>query len=1101
MVDLRLAFMNHKLVRVFLLSCMGVFSFFIGTTVFAEEAQADPKISILMPLLSIALFSIMCVIIHQTWFKDESKFEKILSTKKGTVLGLILASGFVLRIILAATNQGYVNDLSLFHYWGNYAYNNGILNLYQGDFFLDYPPAYMFVLYVLAWLQDLFNIQYGSAGFLILYKLPAIVCDLISAIFIYKISLRKYSVSVSLGVMLLYWMNPAVILDGAVWGQVDSIFALVLVVSIYYFTNRNIVAGSIMFALTALIKPQAFIFMPIVLLVLWYEKRWKSVGISAVYGFGTFLIIGLPLFLKGEGIKQLIDLYTGTLTSYAYGSVNAFNIYSLFGFNWVELNTLFLGIPLKTWGNLGIIAAVIYAAWIGLRSKLKYEHLYFIAAALIGIVFVFVTKMHERYMFVILLLLIMSYLQVRDRRLLHVFYGFTITNMLNFYDVLAFSPQTTFVPNDGVAILCAVGNIVLICYMLYIGYDLYIANRQKLTYVRDEKQVMQDHNDLIKDEFMDNESFQAPKRWYHIGMTKKDWLIVAAVTVIYGIVAFTNLGDMKAPKTVWYPEKEGSSVVLDLGKIETIGRITTFGGVGSGEYTYSYADELGNWSNTTTVTADHVSVFAWHEENMSQQARYIKITAQKQGFRIHELAVYALNSDLPLNVSIVTELSDPNGSKLIDEQGLAQYHHAYMHGSYFDEVYHARTAYEHIEGLVAYESTHPPLGKLIIALGIQLFGFGPFGWRFMGTLFGVLMLPLIYFMAKAICRKTIFATSAIVLFAVDFMHFTQTRIATIDVYGVFFIMLMFFFMNQYMSMNFYREKLVNTWIPLGLAGLAFGLGVASKWIAIYGGAGLAIMLIIVLWRRYAEYRAAKAILSQSTKSLQEGYLKQLKKITSTFVPYTFATLAICVIFYIVVPVVIYALANIPVLRPLPTGYTLQALIDYQVNMYNYHSHLVSSHPFSSTWWEWPFMKRPVWYFVDSGLPEGLRSTIAAFGNPLIWWTGVFAMIATIFISIRKRQYMVMTLFIAYGSQYIPWMLVPRETFIYHYFAMVPFMILSIAYIMDYLVQKYTWAKMGRIIYIAVAVLLFVLFYPALSGAVVSQSFIEQYLRWFPSWLF
>ena len=50
-------------------------------------------------------------------------------------------------------------------------------------------------------------------------------------------------------------------------------------------------------------------------------------------------------------------------------------------------------------------------------------------------------------------------------------------------------------------------------------------------------------------------------------------------------------------------------------------------------------------------------------------------------------------------------------------------------GDVFDEIYHARTAYEHILGMKPYENSHPPLGKLFISLGILAFGMNPFGWR------------------------------------------------------------------------------------------------------------------------------------------------------------------------------------------------------------------------------------------------------------------------------------------------------------------------------------------------------------------------------------
>ena len=162
----------------------------------------------------------------------------------------------------------------------------------------------------------------------------------------------------------------------------------------------------------------------------------------------------------------------------------------------------------------------------------------------------------------------------------------------------------------------------------------------------------------------------------------------------------------------------------------------------------------------------------------------------------------------------------------------------YMNGTYFDEIYHARTAYEHLHQIEPYESTHPPLGKILISIGIYVFGLNPFGWSIIGTLFGVGMIPIMYVFAKRMFGRSEYALIAAFLLTFDFMHFAQTRIATIDVYGVFFIMLMFYFMYRYTTLSFYREKLWTTLIPLGLSGLFFGIGAASKWIVIYGGAGL-----------------------------------------------------------------------------------------------------------------------------------------------------------------------------------------------------------------------------------------------------------------------
>ncbi|MNV33084.1 putative dolichyl-phosphate-mannose--protein mannosyltransferase [compost metagenome] len=148
------------------------------------------------------------------------------------------------------------------------------------------------------------------------------------------------------------------------------------------------------------------------------------------------------------------------------------------------------------------------------------------------------------------------------------------------------------------------------------------------------------------------------------------------------------------------------------------------------------------------------------------------------------------------------------------------------------------------------------------------------------------------------------------------------------------------------------------------------------------------------------------------------------------------------------------------------------------------------------------MKRPVWFFSGSeGLPQGQVSSIVTMGNPLIWWTGIFAMLATLWITLKRKDKTLYMIWIAFFSQYVPWMLVPRETFIYHYFAMVPFMILGIVYIMKLLDSKYPEARYVSYVYVAVALLLFVAFYPVLSGMQVSGNYVKDMLRWFPSWVF
>ncbi|MNJ33670.1 putative dolichyl-phosphate-mannose--protein mannosyltransferase [compost metagenome] len=496
---------------------------------------------------------------------------------------------------------------------------------------------------------------------------------------------------------------------------------------------------------------------------------------------------------------------------------------------------------------------------------------------------------------------------------------------------------------------------------------------------------------------------------------------------------------------------------------------------------------------------------------------------EKPGISLHEMVFYeaGLNGGDPQPISIagIYEETDEGTASdrsalLFDESSTSVYQPGFFNSTYFDEIYHARTAYEYWHRLPPYETTHPPLGKLLIGFGMQLFGLNPFGWRIMGTLFGAAMLPLIYRFALQLFGQRKFAVMTMVLLAVEFMHFAQTRIATIDVYAVFFILLMFYGMNRYFNMSFHKQSLGKTLIPLFWSGLFFGIGISTKWIVIYGGAGLAIMLFLSLHARYKEYAAAKRSLRAATNGAELGHPEHpehpehkelFHRIEQGFWRNAFITLGACCIFFVLIPATIYTLSYIPALAATEGGFHLGNLIQAQKDMFDYHSRLVGSHPFASPWWEWPLMKRPVWFYSGQGeaggLAAGMVSSIVTIGNPLIWWTGIVAMAAAFWLTLKRRDAGKYVIWIAFLAQYVPWMLVTRETFLYHYFAMVPFVIVAIVYVGSVAEQKWPRFRFVRYAFLGAAVLLFAMFYPVLSGMEIPSGYVEHVLRWFPSWIF
>ncbi len=413
--------------------------------------------------------------------------------------------------------------------------------------------------------------------------------------------------------------------------------------------------------------------------------------------------------------------------------------------------------------------------------------------------------------------------------------------------------------------------------------------------------------------------------------------------------------------------------------------------------------------------------------------------------------------------------AESRDAALCDEQALCPAEYSIENSTYFDEIYHARTAWEHLHGIWPYEISHPPLGKLILGLGIQLFGMTPFGWRFSGTLFGVLMLPVMYLLLKRLFGGSAVPALGTVVFAADFMHFAQTRIATIDTYGVFFILLMYYFLYIWLAEG-------RLW-ALALSGLSFGLGAASKWICIYAGAGLAVLWLLHWAERFAgEGRAAFPRFAKNA--------------------------AFCLLFFVALPGLIYYLSYLPYGRaqgaPLFSRAYLGVVLDNQRYMFSYHSGLVATHPYSSKWYQWILDIRPILYYMESGA-HGERIRVSAFVNPMLCWAGLLALFVLLYMAAFRRDKRAGFLLIGFLAQLLPWVFIDRLTFAYHYFPSAAFLVLALGYVFALMRDgRRNWLMYAGGFALA-CVLVFAMFYPELSAHPVNPGAADRFLRWLPTW--
>ncbi|MGI6175295.1 MAG: phospholipid carrier-dependent glycosyltransferase [Christensenellales bacterium] len=1006
----------------------------------------------------------------------------------------IMAVALVIKIVLALMTQGHQTDIACFKGWASLT-GEGLSNFYTSGVFTDYPPGYMYILALINVVKTLFGIPDSSRLFILLLKLPAIIADLLSAWLVYRAASKKLGKTGALPLCMLIALNPVYILNSSLWGQIDSIMVLFCVLAIYLILRQKTVLGCVAYTAALLIKAFSLFFLPVIGLLLIYEivRNRKKGFLRVLLGVGLsvalFLLAMLP-FKGDQPFFYFTDKYIGTATSYPYASINAFNLMSLLGGNWQSDGMMILGAEAKVLGYTGIISIILFTVWMFYKTRDRLEKTTFlIAAFMITGIYVLGHYMHERYNFPVLLLLILAYIEMRDKRLIALFAGFSATQLVNAAIVLE---KMHFDSADPILLIGSAINILLFIYLCVV-----CASHVKGTKLKPPKQ------EACEVKPAPPIYMPRPKK---LGMTRKDMLLMLLLTAVYAAVALINLGSTVAPETYYRTDKAKQAVIIELDSVYEIGEFRYFEGIGDGELILGASEDGVVFQDVGTYEQEYSSMYKWQMHTLDHvRAKYLRIEAQTAKIWLYEVAFADQEGNLLPIIYIEGDESLHDGSAvghLTDEQHMVPALYSYENSMYFDEIYHGRTAFEHLNGISPYENSHPPLGKLFIASGIALFGMNPFGWRIMGTLFGVAMVPLLYMFGKRLFRRTRYAFVTAFLFTFDFMHFVQTRIATIDSYGVFFILIMFYFMYKfYASTNYNTQPLRKCLLPLGLCGVMFGLGIASKWIVFYAAAGLAVMFFTYLYKRHKEYTYALHHVGQEDTTAKDHVLYE--GIIHGFHRKTGQILLFCILFFIIIPTAIYFASYAPYWMVVEgKQYDLEGVWGVQEFMFSYHSKLTAGHPYSSQWWQWPFNIRPTFFYSNTNLSESMTAGISTFGNPIVWIGGLIAVIGVFILTAKgrfKRDTGIFLMFTGIASNYLPWVIVTRATFTYHYFATVPFLVFAIVYFIRYLEKRYVKLRWLSYTVMGAVLLLFCIFYPALSGVPVSKEYAFA-LRWLPSWV-
>ncbi|MBX3028630.1 MAG: phospholipid carrier-dependent glycosyltransferase [Chloroflexi bacterium] len=612
-----------------------------------------------------------------------------LSTSTALVVLLLVALALRLTIAyILFPASGFASDVSTYVFWANAMAEHGPGGFYgalrAADQFVDYPPGYLYVLWLIGGLGQALGGSDPYGLMTVLVKVPPMLVDIAVGWLLYRLVLgwawpSRRAEPLALGAAALYVFNPVTWYDSALWGQTDSVGALVVLMGVAALIRGNSEGASLLGVVAALVKPQfGVVLLPVIAVVLlrrhllrpgsgprhapwgpsmlqgWLAREQGPLRVfsSAAVALVTFHVVALPF---GMGIPDYLAMMGDTAAGYAYLTVNAYNPWALVS----ATGTTPLAFSMPLWQSdaepwigplppVAIGAVLLVAGFLyGLGNLLWRDErrTIILTAVFLSICFfVLPTRVHERYLVPVFALL--PLLAVASRAWLVTLVAMAAACLINLHGVLTYDIWGT----DNVT-----------------GLPLGNASRSPLFVVMS---VL-----LVTGGFL----FTAWRLWRG-GAREPDGLAIESATVD----GWVDPGPLPGQtRTSWWARGIGGSVAVP-------------------DAEDGYPEPVRG-----------PGAFTWIAHRITprplRRDRSPSLAGEPPG-RLDRM-------DLLMVVMILLSAVTLRGFRVQEPYDM-----------YFDEVYHARTAMEFLQDWRyddphdIFEWTHPHLAKYAMAIGIEVFG-------------------------------------------------------------------------------------------------------------------------------------------------------------------------------------------------------------------------------------------------------------------------------------------------------------------------------------------------------------------------------------------
>lgn len=422
---------------------------------------------------------------------------------------------------------------------------------------------------------------------------------------------------------------------------------------------------------------------------------------------------------------------------------------------------------------------------------------------------------------------------------------------------------------------------------------------------------------------------------------------------------------------------------------------------------------------------------------------------------------------------------------------------------------------------------HPDVGKWMIAAGQQVFGMTPFGWRIAAAVVGALTVLVLARMVLRLTDSIVVATVGGALLAFDGLHFVLSRSALLDVFLTFWVVCAVACLvadRDWITRRLPAYRAVRPWQLA--AGVCFGLACGTKWSGLYVLAAFGVLVVAweVLVRRRLRRESGRGDTVVLT-TLRVGLPAFASLVLVALVVYVLTWSG--VLWHHELYAQRFGAGEEPwgdwVAEPSsgPLGSTLDALRTlwhYHVLTWEFHTgdYLAeATHPYSSHPWGWLVLERPVAFDAVNDVPaaecgaaadSSCLRVVLGLGNPVVWWTGVLALVAAPVLWWRTRDARWSIPLVAVAASWVPWFLgTGRPIFQFYAVVVLPFVIVAVCLVVDEARRRarsprarYAVSSLTGIL-VVLTVAAFAWFHPVLTGELLSR---EDWMArmWWPTWI-